>query len=130
MSFLSRPILALTGAMIGIAALLGGSLGIVAAAHSQNLVQGFNLVGGPLGADTAPQDYIACVPSGAWTALYIWDSQNQKWQHYFNTDSAPDYINDPDAGGIETIKRLAGVVVLTTQAVPNAQFKDRPSDEC
>lgn len=130
MSFLSRPILALTGAMIGIAALLGGSLGIVAAAHSQNLAQGFNLVGGPLGADTPPETYISCVPDDAWTALYIWDAQNQKWQHFFNTNDAPDYINDPAAGGIETIKRLAGVVVLTDQAVPNAQFLDRPSDEC
>ena len=130
MSFLSRPILALTGAMIGIAALLGGSLGIVVAAHSADLEAGFNLVGGPLQADTAPADYIACVPSGAWQALYIWDAQNQKWQHYFNTTTAPDYINDPAAGGIQTIKRLAGVVVLTTQAVPNAEFKDRPSDEC
>ncbi|MEX0781058.1 MAG: hypothetical protein WD557_00290 [Dehalococcoidia bacterium] len=130
MSFLSRPALALTAAMIGVAALLGGSLGIVAAAHNQSLVQGFNLVGGPLGADTAPGHYISCVPTSAWTAIYIWDAQNQKWQHYFNTDDAPTYINNPDAGGIQTIKRLAGVVVLTTQAVPDATFLDRPSDQC
>ena len=130
MSFLSRPVLALTAAMLGIAAMLGGSLGIVAAAHSQGLVSGFNLVGGPLGADTAPDHYISCVPDGSWDAIYIWDAQNQKWEHYFNTSDAPDYINDPAAGGIDLIPRLAGVVVLTSQAVPNAQFLDRPSDTC
>ncbi len=137
MSFISRPVLALTTAMLGIAALLGGSLGIVMAAHTQSLVgpsggasSAFNLVGGPLGADTPPQDFIACIPANSWVALYIWDAQNQKWQHFFNPNAAPDYINSPDAGGIQTIKRLAGVVILTTQPVPNARFKDRPSDTC
>ena len=130
MSFISRPIFALTATMIGLAALLGGSLGIVAAAHSQSLSSGFNLVGGPLGADTPPSDYMACVPANAWTSLYIWDSANQKWQHFFNPATAPAFINSPAAGGISTIKRLSGVVVLTNQAVPNARFKDRPGDTC
>jgi hypothetical protein len=87
-------------------------------------------VGGPLAADTAPQDFIACIPANSWVALYIWDAQNQKWQHFFHPASAPGYIHRPEAGGIQTIKRLAGVVILTSQAVPNAKFKDRPSDTC
>jgi hypothetical protein len=137
MSFISRPAVALTAAMLGIAALLGGSLGIVVAAHNVDLVgpgqgqsSGFNLVGGPLIADTPPQDFLACLPEDSWVALYIWDAQNQKWQHYFNPDSTPDYINSPQAGGIATIKRLAGVVILTSQAVPDARLKDRPQDTC
>lgn len=129
MSFISRPVFALTATMVGFAALLGGSLGLVSA-HQQNLGAGFNIVGGPFFADTPPADYIACVPANAWTSIYIWDAQNQKWQHYFNTANAPAYVNSPAAGGIDTIKRLSGVVVLTTQAVPNAKFKDRPSDQC
>ncbi len=137
MSFISRPVLALTAAMVGIAALLGGSLGIVMAAHEVDLVgpsgsqsSGFNLVGGPLLADTPPEDFLECLPADSWVALYIWDAQNQRWQHYFNPDSTPDYVNDPSTGGIETIKRLQGVVILTSQAVNDAVLKDRPSDTC
>ena len=129
MSLIKRPMLALTVTMLGLAAVLGGSLGL-AAAHTSNLSAGFNLVGGPLAADTEPDDFMSCLPSNSWTSIYIWDAANQKWQHFFNPANTPGYINSPQAGGIQTIKRLAGVVVLTNQAVSNANFKDSPSSSC
>jgi len=129
MSFIKRPMFAITVGMLGLAAVLGGSLGL-AAAHTQSLANGFNLVGGPLAADTEPDDFMACIPANSWSSIYIWDAANQKWQHFFNPSNTPDYINAPEAGGIVTIKRLAGVVVLTTQAVDGAVFKDSPSSTC
>lgn len=136
MSFITRPIFALTATMIGLAALLGGSLGIVAA-HQGSLegpsagrTTAFNLVGGPFFEDMAPTTFMSCIPTTAWVSIYIWDAGNQEWKHFFNPATVPAYVNAPSAGGIDTIKKLAGLVVLSTQAVPNAKFKDRASDTC
>lgn len=118
--------------MLGIAAILGSSLGIVAAGTRQPLTAGFNLVGGPLNADVQPVDYVGCLPAGSWTALYVWDAQNQQWKHFFNltAGSLPAYINGSNVGGIGTIPRLSGVVLIMSQAVSNPRLRDTASEAC
>lgn len=130
MSFIKRKTFALLAGGLVAAAALGGSLG-VATAVTTNLGSGFNLVGGPLKQDTAPLDWVGCLPSTSWSAIYIWDGSAQEWQHYFNTTSGvPSYVNSPSVGGILSIKRYSGVVLLMNQAVSNAKLKDQSGDTC
>ncbi|MGE5597211.1 MAG: hypothetical protein ACM3S1_14400 [Hyphomicrobiales bacterium] len=118
-------------ASLGVAAALGGSLGIVAAGvRSQPLVEGFNLAGGPLVKDTPPDAYLSCLPSGSWNSLYIWDGANQRWLHFFNPSNVPEYVNDPAVGGIQTIKRFTGVVLLMDQEVQAPNLVDAPEQAC
>lgn len=131
MSWIKHKTFALLAACVGMAAVLGGSLGFAAAAHTTNLSTGFNLVGGPLSQDTAPDQFVACLPAGSWNSIYIWDGQNQEWQHYFNTSTGvPSYVNALSVGGISTIRKFAGVVLLMNTSVSNAKLKDAPGDSC
>lgn len=131
MSWIRHKTFAVTAACLGVAAILGGSLGLAAAAHSANLTSGFNLVGGPLSNDIGPAEFVGCLPAGSWNAIYIWDGQNQEWNHYFNTSSGiPAYVNSQQVGGISSIRRFAGVVLLMSTAVSNAKLKDGPGDSC
>ena len=109
MRWIRSKYFAVLAASVGVAALMGGSLGVVAAGvRSQPLAEGFNLAGGPLEANTPPDDFLSCLPDGSWSALYTWDGSAQKWLHYF--DNVPGYVNQPELGGIEVVKRFEGVV--------------------
>ena len=122
--------LAMTLAVVGLVAALGSSLGLVAAGTRQDLVAGFNLVGGPLQADVAPGTFVSCLPAASWKAIYIWDAQTQTWRHHFNLNSVPAYVNESSVGGITIIPRLAGVILMMGQAVDNPQLKDSPAEAC
>jgi hypothetical protein len=91
MRWLKSKSFLMVGASLAFAAMLGGSLGLATALHQTDLGEGFNLVGGPLQTDLAPEEYVACLPAGSWSAVYIWDGANQEWQHFFNT-AAPDNV--------------------------------------
>lgn len=123
--------LAVVVSTLGVAAILGGSLGVVmASVRSQPLSAGFNLAGGPLNADTTPDQYVACLPAGSWSAVYIWDSQAQTWQHFFNPTGVPAYVNAPSVGGIASVPRFSGVVLIMTQAVAAPHLKDSNAEAC
>jgi hypothetical protein len=126
-----RKAIAVMAAAIAVAGLLGASLGM-AFANTTTLNKGFNLVGGPLHSDTAPEAWVSCLPGGSWNAIYIWDTSHQRWLHYFNTDTAnvPDYVNQSAAGGIVKIPKLAGVALIMNQAVPGAKLADSPGQAC
>ncbi len=117
---------------VAIAAALGSGLGLATARVLNNpLVQGMNLVGGPLSADVPPADYVACLPSTSWRGVYIFDAQTQSWRHYFNTAKGiPAYVNRTDLGGIAVVPRLAGVFILMDQQVNSPRLKDSPSESC
>ncbi|MFN0096162.1 MAG: hypothetical protein ACKVVT_15480 [Dehalococcoidia bacterium] len=122
---------ALVAASLGVAAILGGSLGVVAAGVRQPLSAGFNLAGGPLNGDVSPAEYIACLPTSSWNSVYIWDGPSQTWRHYFNTASGvPAYVNQSTAGGIATIPRGAGVVLLMNSSVASPRLKDSNAESC
>jgi hypothetical protein len=128
-----KTVLSVTVSLLGVAAVLGGTLGIAAAHHPASLSTGFNLVGGPFGADTPPDKFMECLPADSWSALYIWDAAAQKWSHFFNTaapTSVPEYVNGASVGGITTVPRAAGAVLFMNNAVPAAQFPDSPGDPC
>ncbi|MCC6381924.1 MAG: hypothetical protein IT304_05405 [Dehalococcoidia bacterium] len=130
MSWMRRKSFALVVGTLGLAALLGGSLGVVTAGTKAPLRAGFNLAGGPLSGDVPPADFVGCLPSGSWNALYIWNGANQSWQHFFNPTSVPGYVNSPAAGGIDKVPRFAGVVILMAVDVASPQLRDRPGETC
>ena len=128
--FKSR-MLAFVVCSLTVAAVLGGSLGIVAAGSRPSLGTGFNLVGGPLSESVAPDKFVGCLPSTSWDAVYVWDSSNQTWKHYFNkANGTPEYVNSTSAGGIGSIPRLSGVVLIMKTAVSNPFIPDRASENC
>ncbi|MFN0148524.1 MAG: hypothetical protein ACKVT1_18635 [Dehalococcoidia bacterium] len=133
MKWIRSKTFAVVTASLGIAALLGGSLGVVTAGvRNTNLSTGFNLVGGPLGGPVAPDQFIACLPSTSWSSVYIWDGAAQTWQHYFNTavDSVPAYVNTSSAGGIVNIPQFSGVVIIMKTAVSSPRLKDSNNESC
>jgi hypothetical protein len=119
---------AVAAATLASAAVLGGSLGLVAAGTKPPLAAGFNLAGGPLGGDVPPADFVACLPAGSWSAVYVWDGPTQEWQHYFT--GVPAYVNAPTNNGIATIKRFSGVVLIMNNAVASPRLKDTASEAC
>lgn len=119
---------AVAAATLGAAAILGSSLGVVAAGTKPSLGSGFNLAGGPLGGDVAPADFVACLPAGSWSAVYIWDGPTQQWQHHFA--NVPAYVNTSGNNGITVIKRYSGVVLIMNQAVSSPRLKDTTSEAC
>lgn len=95
------------------------------------LEAGPNLVSGPIGGSLPPDTFVTCLPEGSWSALYIWDSIQQAWHHYFNTaDGTPAYVNDPSVRGAVVVPQLAGVVVYMTRDVPGAVVPDQASFSC
>ena len=131
MNGFKMKMLALVITTFAIAAVLGGSLGVATAGFKPSLGTGFNLVGGPLGGDVTPEKWVSCIPASSWRAIYIWDGQNQTWGHYFNTTKGvPSYVNDPKVGGIQTIKRFSGIVMIMDSAVSNPYLPDSASDAC
>ncbi len=130
MGWIRRRSFALVVATLGVAAVLGGSLGIVAAGTKQPLKAGFNLAGGPLNGDVPPDAFVGCLPAGSWNALYIWNGGNQSWQHFFNPSSVPGYVNGVNAGGIDKVPRYAGVVIIMQSDVASPQLRDTPNETC
>ncbi len=126
-----RKAIAVMAAAIAVVALLGASLGM-AFANTTSLSKGFNLVGGPLLADTAPATWVSCLPAGSWNAIYVWDTTHQRWLHFFNIDAAgvPGYVNESAAGGIISIPKLSGVALIMNQAVSGAKLADAPGQAC
>jgi hypothetical protein len=126
-----RTIAVITAA-VGLAAILGGSLGLVAAGTRSPLSAGFNITGGPLGADVQPAEFVACLPASSWNAIYIWDAQAQTWKHHFNTNGTgvPQYVNQTAVGGILVIPRLSGVILLMNQSVAAPRLKDTNAEAC
>lgn len=119
-------------AALGIAAILGGSLGVATAGTKQSLSAGLNpAVGGPLSASVSPDKWVSCLPSSSWRALYLWDGSEQAWSHFFNTTKGiPDYVNDADVGGISSIPRLAGLAMFMDAAVNNPFMPDSATQSC
>ncbi|MBI2767099.1 MAG: hypothetical protein HYX53_14470 [Chloroflexi bacterium] len=128
MSWMKHKSFAIVAGTLAAAALLGASLGVVAAGSKPPLASGFNLVGGPLGGDVPPADFVGCLPAGSWTSIYIWDGPTQQWQHFFA--GVPAYVNAPANNGVATIKRFAGVVLIMNQAVGSPRLKDQASETC
>ena len=123
--------LAIVVATLGVAALLGGSLGVVMASVRSQPLSDFNLAGGPLNGDIAPDQYIACLPPTSWNAVYIWDGVNQTWLHFFNSAAGvPAYVNAANSGGISAIPRFSGVVILMNLGVSSPRLKDSASEAC
>jgi hypothetical protein len=124
-----RRALSIVAAGLGLAALLGGSLGVATAGvRSTPLAVGFNLVGGPLGGDVPPAAFVECLPAGSWSAVYIWDGTTQTWKHFFT--GVPAYVNNPAGGGISIIPRFSGVVLIMKAAVSNPRLRDTASEPC
>ncbi len=129
MNWMRRKSFAVIAASVGLAALIGGSLGVATAGVRQTtLSTGFNVVGGPLGGAVAPDQFVACLPANSWSAVYIWDGAAQSWQHYFG--GVPAYVNASGAGGISTIPQLSGVVLIMNTAVSNPRLKDTNAETC
>lgn len=128
MSWVTRKSFGLVLAVsLGLAAVLGGSLGIAFAKHSSTVTGtcsgggagcNINFVGAIGSSDVAPANFTKCLPAGSWEAIYIWDGPNQEWQHYFNP-AVPAYVNSSSAGGIVTIPRFAGVVLIMKLGQPS-----------
>ena len=131
MGFLKNRALGLAVTTVGLAAVLGGSLG-VAMAGTRSLSDGFNLVGGPTGSSVTAEEWVSCLPSQSWDAVYIWQAETQEWKHYFNPgkNNTPNYVNSVNAGGIGSIPRGAGVVMIMSQTVSSAQVPDAPTQAC
>jgi|GEM_PF-2707698 len=133
MSLIRNKALAVVIATFGLAAVLGGSLGMVAAQTRQptELTEGMNLISSPR-RSISVEDFMACVDKDGWIGLYRWDSRSeqeggQRWLHYLN--GVPAYVNDPRVNGMHEIPPYEGLVLITTRAF-NTYFKQSPTDTC
>lgn len=129
MSWYRRKSLALVAASLSAAAFLGASLGIAAAGvRNDPLVAGFNLVGGPLRGDVAPDAFLGCLPANSWTGLYIFDSPTQSWRHYLA--DVPAYVNAGENNGVTIVPRATGVALIMKQGVTSPHFRDTANESC
>lgn len=141
MSWISRKSFGLVLAVsLGFAAIVGGSLGVAVAKHSSTVTGqcsggtagcNINFVGAIGSGDVSPASFTKCLPAGSWEAIYIWNGPTQEWEHYFNP-SVPAYVNAPGAGGITTIPRFSGVVLIMKLGQPsqNVTLLDSNSESC
>jgi hypothetical protein len=146
MSWMHRKAIAVAAVGIGVATILGATLGIAVARHS-NTVGGVCANGSPgcnihyVGTikpqPVSPATFTQCLPAGDWVGIYIWDGPNQKWLHYFNTNPGnpgnyPSYLNSPATGGISTIPGFSGVVLIMRPGAPNqtVTFLDANNEAC
>jgi len=141
MSWIHRKALAVVAAGAGVAAIMGATLGIAVAKHT-NTVGGVCAGGAPgceihyVGAirsgSVSPDNFTKCLPANDWEAIYIWDGPNQQWQHYFNTTKTPAYVNATSAGGISTIPGFSGVVLIMRKGAPTQQVTllDANNESC
>ena len=140
MSWMNRTMLGLVAGTIGLAALLGASLGVAVAKHSNtvggvctNGSAGCNIhyVGAIKASGVSPAKFTECLPAGTWEAIYTWDGPAQEWRHFFNP-SVPDFVNSANAGGITNIPGFAGVVLIMKSGTPNQSvtFLDANNETC
>ncbi|MEO6397160.1 MAG: hypothetical protein ABIP13_01715 [Tepidiformaceae bacterium] len=141
MSWITRKSFGLVlASSLALAAVTGGSLGIAFAKHSSTVTGvcsggapgcNVNFVGAIGAGDVTPLQFTKCLPAGSWEAIYIWDGPNQEWQHFFNP-SVPAYVNQPAAGGITSIPRFAGVVLIMKLGQPaqSVTLLDGNSESC
>ena len=143
MSWFHRRVIAVAAMSLGLAAILGATLGIAVAKHSStvggvcsNGSQGCNIhyVGVTKSAPVSPSKFTECLPSGSWTAIYTWDGPNQQWLHYFNTTGTgvPAYVNNTNAGGIASIPGFSGVVLIMKLGTPiqSVTLLDASNETC
>lgn len=128
MSWLRTKPFALAAGMLGVAAILGGSLGVAAAGTKPPLFVGMNLMGGPTGSAIQPDAYLGCLPANSWAALYSFDSKSQTWKHYY--PGVPGYVNASGNGGISLIDRYQPLILMMSQKVDTPKLRDTPSEPC
>ena len=141
MSWITRKSFGLVlASSLALAAVMGGSLGIALAKHTSTVTGvcangsngcNVNFVGAIGSGDVTPGQFTKCLSAGTWEAIYIWDGPNQQWQHFFNP-SVPTYVNQPSAGGITSIPRFAGVVLIMKLGQPaqSVTLLDGNSETC
>jgi hypothetical protein len=135
MSLFRSPTLALAVAIIGVAALLGGSLGLATAGTRGPLYPGANFVAGPFSGDVSPDKFVECLTPTHWKAIYIWEGDQQSWRHYFNTagNGVPSFVNQPDVGGMEVVPQFSGLVLLMHPDTPPGYegfFPEHADEDC
>ena len=130
MTSFKRTTIGIVAAGLMVSAVLGSTLGIALARTrtGETLSSGFNLIGGPLGQNVAPDQFVACLPAGSWKAVYIWDGATQEWKHYLV--GVPIFVNSVGAGGMATIPSGAGVILLMNSSVTNPKLKDSNGEAC
>jgi hypothetical protein len=125
-----KRFVAVSGAIFGMAGLLGASLGLAVAGNKGTLPTGPSYIGGPL-ENMTPAKYTSCLPAQNWNSIYIWDAANQQWLHWVNpAKGVPSYVNSPTVGGIETIPRFAGLAILVDSTITDAYFPDTNNQNC
>ena len=141
MSWITRKSFGLVlASSLALATILGGSLGVAFAKHTSTVTGvcangtsgcNVNFVGAIGSGDVSPAQFTKCLPAGTWEAIYIWDGPNQEWQHFFNP-AVPGYVNGAAAGGITSIPRFAGVVLIMKLGQPaqSVTLLDSNSDSC
>jgi len=127
MSLMTRKVFALVAGTMLLAAALGASLGVVFAGPRPSLDRGYNVVGGPFEESVSAQHFTSCLGT-AWNALYIWDADAQQWRHYFR--DVPEVLNGLKVGGIETIPRLSGVVLIMDTPVESPFLPSSAGESC
>ncbi len=146
MSRMHRKLLAVFATAAGVAVILGATLGIALAKHS-NTVSGtcangqpgcnIHYVGTIRPQPVSPEKFTECLPAADWLGIYIWDGPNQKWLHFFNTrpgnpGNYPAYLNNTSAGGISSIPGFSGVVLIMRPgaASQSVTFLDANNETC
>ena len=128
MSWIHRKVFAVALSGLVVAGIFGATLGLVVAKHTSqvggvcsNGQPGCNIhyVGVVNPAGVGPGKFTECLPDNDWESIYIWDGASQSWQHFFNTSKFPAYLNNTNAGGIQTIPGFAGVVLIMRSGAPN-----------
>lgn len=133
MNLIRSKAFAVIAATFGLAAVLGGSLGMVAAQTREptKISEGMNLIGGPR-RSIATEEFMACVDDSGWIGIYRWDNRSvedggQRWLHFLN--GVPAYVNDPRVNGMQEIPAGAGLVLLASKDF-QAYFKHSPTETC
>jgi hypothetical protein len=148
MSWMQKKIIAVFAVGVGVAIVLGATVGVGLARQTtpgpiggvcQNGSPGCNihLVGNAFPQPVAPATFMRCIPVGDWIGFYVWDAPNQRWLHYFNTATGnprnlPEYLNDPAVGGASTIPGHGGIALIMRPGAPNEQrtFLHRAEQTC
>lgn len=148
MSWMQKKIIAVFAIGVGVAIVLGATVGVGLARQTPDRPIGgtcpngtpgcnIDLVGNISPQPVAPATFMRCITVGDWIGIYIWDAPNQQWLHFFNTATGnprnlPAYLNDPAVGAISTIPQFAGVFLIMRPGAPNEQrtFLHRAEQTC
>ncbi|MCK9518542.1 MAG: hypothetical protein M0R74_05880 [Dehalococcoidia bacterium] len=132
MNLIRNKAFAVVVATFGLAAVLGGSLGLVAAAPREQVIyKNMNLVGYTGRQPIAPSEFLACVEKTGWIGLYRWENDPEtndgRWLHYLN--NVPAYVNSPSVNGMDEIPAFGGTILIASKQF-NAFFPSRPGEAC